>query len=153
MTTSELGFVPLQEFEKSPERIDELEGVETPNRVDLKELPLGSVIQFYGVHHDSKYITLLCGPESDRQIKIWLKGRGNGAIGSIDCLFSQDFLVRPRISQLGILEVGKNYCLPHFYFDKEDNVSVAQQFRTEPYTKIFLKRPDTLALVPGVSNY
>ena len=44
MTTLEPQFAPLQEFEESPGRIDGVEGVETPSRVDLRELPLGILL-------------------------------------------------------------------------------------------------------------
>ena len=141
MTTLEPQFAPLQEFEESPGRIDGVEGVETPSRVDLRELPLGTIIEFFGSHPDSKYITLLCGSESHRQIKIWQKGKGNGAIASIDCLFSRDFENLSLEPQLGFLEIGKNYFLPDFHYDQDGQVFVQQVPRTEPYTRIFIKRP------------
>lgn len=138
MTTS-LTFTPIPEFERSPKRIDGVEGVETPKRVDLKELPLGTIVQFYGVHPDSKYITLLTGPETDRQVKIWLKGRGNGVVVSIDLIVSEH--LPTGVKETGIMEVGKTYFLPEFYYDDRDNVTIGGMARFESYTKIFVKRP------------
>ena len=135
MTTT---FKPIVPFEIAPDRIDQ-ESVEKPYRINLRELPFGTIIEFFGVHLDSKYICLLAGTESDRQIKIWLKGRGNGAIGSIDNLASIDFGL--RTSREGVLEVGKNYGLPEFYYDRDDNITISECVRTESYTAIFVKKP------------
>ena len=70
-------LVPIPAFEKAPPRIDQEEGVEKPERVDLREIPIGTVIEFFGEHQDSKYLMVLVQNESERQVKIWLKGRGN----------------------------------------------------------------------------
>ncbi len=143
-------FVPILPYERSPEPVHMVEGIERPKRVDLRELLLGTVIQFYGLHADSKYICLLGGTEDNRQIKIWLKGRGNGAIGTIDELVSWDCKDMPDIKpEKGILELGKYYDMPTFtyYDDKDVTDQIAVQnlswstIRQEPYTEIFVKKP------------
>jgi len=137
-------FSVIEGFERSPPPIDRVEDVEHPKRLDLREISIGSVVQFHGEHPDSIYICRLSGSESDRKIKIWLKGRGNGAIGSIDALRSRHSMRQwPWIVEKGVLEIGKNYVIPTFKYDKDDNLFLDHLgSRTEPYSKIFVLTPD-----------
>lgn len=79
--------------------------------------------------------------ESERQVKIWLKGRGNGAIGDIGNIVSIDYDNWTGIEK-GVLQLDRNYSLPHFSYDRNDNVTIREPMRTEPYTQIFIKRPE-----------
>jgi len=140
-----LRFSVIDGFETSPGRIDEnvgIRGALKPKRIDLRETQIGSVIQFYGIHPDSKYNCLLSGTEDERKIKIWLKGRGNGAIGSIDLMISQSF--RESTLEKGVLELGKNYLLPTFWYDSKNNLALSDfmNYRTEPYRELFVLTPD-----------
>ncbi|MBW2990195.1 hypothetical protein KY348_00650 [Candidatus Woesearchaeota archaeon] len=143
-------FVVIDGFEKSPDRIDapygiEVKGVETPDRVELKELPLGTVVQFYGLHPDSKYICLIAGTEEHKQIKVWLKGRGNGAVGDLEAITSVDYRApREKAVEEGVMEIRKNYFMPTFEYDENDNLTLrggGANSRFEPYTKIFVLKP------------
>ena len=134
-------LTPLNDSLPSPERIDEAEGIETPTRADLRELPLDTIIQFYGIHPDSVYICQLTGTDTERKIKIWFKGRANCAIGSIDTMIAMKGAAGFDGAERGIMEVGKNYVLPHFYYDEHRHLTLNYQVRTEVYTKIFMKKP------------
>jgi len=139
-----LGLKPIEKYEKSPDWIDRVDGVETPERVDLEDLPVGTTVQFYGLHPDSIYICLVDGcEESGKTIKIWLKGRGNGAVGDLDAIVSED-LASGGSPEGGVMQVGMYYSLPTFIYDKDKNLALqfGMQIRTEPYTRIFLLRPD-----------
>ena len=137
-------FAVSLDYEDSPERIDLLEeGVETPQRLDLRTVPLDTVVIFYGLHPDSKYVAKVIGPESERRIKIWFKGNVPAAIGSIEDIFSWESKLEFKTRAIGVMEVGKNYYLPHFYYrlGKPNQLIIDPLPRTEPYTKIFVKKP------------
>ncbi|MBI4439824.1 hypothetical protein HY638_02530 [Candidatus Woesearchaeota archaeon] len=135
-------FAPIDCFEKSPKFIGGNEGVQTSERVELCGLPLGTVIQFHGAHPDSKYLCLIAGTESHKQIKIWLKGRGNGAIGDLDAIVSRDLGAAQSIPETGVMQIGRNYFMPTFSYDSEGNLTLEyHNVRTEPYSKIFVMMP------------
>jgi hypothetical protein len=131
----------IEEVEKAPEGIEYLEGFETPERVVLQELSVGTIIQFYGHHPDSRYTCLIVGAEDSKQIKVWLNSRCNGAVGDLDSMLSID--LSKGIREEGAMEVGKNYSLPTFKYDKDHNLTLEQGYnqRTEPYLKIFVLKP------------
>lgn len=132
----------IEEFENAPDRIDGVDGVETPDRVELQELPVGTVVQFYGSHPDSKYIGLIVGTDDHKQIKVWLKGRGNGAVGNLDAIVSLNFGDCPNPLEEGVMELGRNYVIPYFLYGRDDNLILqTTNRRIEHYTKIFVLKP------------
>ena len=100
--------------EKSPERIDSLPDTETPTRVELSELPVETIVQFYGLHPDSKYICKIVGSETEKKIKIWFKGNNPCAIAPLERMVSIDN--KNGETEYGVIEVDKGYILPHFYY-------------------------------------
>ena len=134
-------LIPIVPCEEEPKDFRFEKEAEKVQRLDLRQLELGSFIEFSGVHPGSNYIVLLIGSENDRRIKLWLKGYSqNGVTGTIDDLIS----INPEglHTERGVLEVKKNYILPTFYHDRNGFVFPSHQDdRCEPYTAIFLKRP------------
>lgn len=116
---------------------------EEVERVDLREVPLETLLRFHGNHTDSWYIVQVTGSEQDRKAKIWHKARANAAIAPIDSI-----LTYADISELtaghverGIMEVGKNYILPNFGYDSEGVTLKTDRPRSEGYTKILVQEP------------
>ncbi|MBI2542014.1 hypothetical protein HYV80_04860 [Candidatus Woesearchaeota archaeon] len=133
-------FVPFPDC-NTPE-ID-LETAETPDRADLKELPLETVIQFYGYHPASRYTAKLTQDEAGRRvIKIWFAHNLPCAIGPIENIRSSEGLTGEGLER-GVMQIGKNYDLPTFaYHGKEfKELGLSLDWRCEPYTKIYVQRP------------
>lgn len=114
-------------------------------RVNLREVPLETVILFCGFHPDSWYLAQVVGPNSERQVKLWHKENGKAVIGSIDAIISfrniQDFL--NKTVERGVMEVGKQYILPYFSHTIEDGTSkvvLEGSRRIEYYTEIHVQR-------------
>jgi len=119
------------------------EKAETPHRVDLRGLPLDTIVEFHGKHPVSRYIAKLTEDESGRKIKIWLNREANCAIGPIDSVVSLEI---PSFAvQKGVMEIGKNYVMPNFNYRREgEHLVLTLNFynaRTESYTKLFVQRP------------
>ena len=131
------------ETAESPERLTyegsgELKpGVKEVQRIDLRELPLDTVLQFHGIHSDATYICKVVGPESSRQIKIWYKGRDGCAVTSIDTIGSWDDDWK---KQEGIMKVYAQYMIPYFEYDRDRNLRLNfGEGRIESYTQILVK--------------
>ncbi len=136
-------FIPCDDGEGAPARIDSLPDVETPERVELNGLPIGTIVQFYGAHSASKYICKIVGSEEEKRIKVWFKGNIPSAIAPLEEIISCD--LRNTLVECGVIETGKNYVLPHFWY-KDINTTkptliIDSQLRTEPYRRIFVKKP------------
>lgn len=149
-------FVPYPEGGPAPEWIRDLEGVETPDMVDLREVPIGTVIQFHGLHPDSIYIAKVIGKENKREIVLWFKRREPPAIGSIDAIVSApsaDF--NSPETRRGVMQIKGfegldprtrgHYLLPEFsYTDPTAEGKRQLSFynsRVEAYTRILVMKP------------
>ncbi len=134
----------------SPERIDSLEGTEMPQSANLRELPLGTVIQFHGQHPGSRYISKVIEQDNDRKIIIWLLGREPPAIGSIDAIVSMPPKRSGGDIERGVIKIGAYYVMPTFNF-KDDYLygtgnplflEGGMNLRLEPFKKLFVRKPD-----------
>jgi len=135
-------FIPCYDREESPSRLDLEKNIETPIRIELGKELVGTIIQFHGVHADSKYI---CKIDSQKRIKIWFKGMYPSAIAPIETIISLSRLNTGLAAEKGVLEIGKAYVLPHFYYQhgasQETRLIIDPMLRMEHYTSLFLKRP------------
>ncbi|MBI4143440.1 hypothetical protein HY487_00995 [Candidatus Woesearchaeota archaeon] len=139
--SDEFPFVPFQEF-GAP--VIDTEKAEMLARVDLRELPLETVIEFHGRHPVSIYTAKLTTDEEGRRlIKIWLNRRASCAIGPIDSVISCE---APGIGvERGVMQVGQLYLMPTFrYLERELRLDFGDT-RVEPYTKIYVQRPPSKA--------
>ena len=138
-------FVPCYDGEKSPSRLDLENNFETKKRIELCEEPLGTIIQFRGVHPDSEYICKIVDSENEKKIKVWFKGRYPSAIVSIDKIISFSGPITNWIEEKGVIEIGKSYVLPHFYYEyntpQGTKLIIDPQLRMEQYTALFVKKP------------
>ena len=122
-------------------------------RVDLREIPLESVIEFWGVHTISIYLCKVteAAPE-DRKIKIWFNRLANCAVGSIDSILSIDLKKNQpgadeaTFVERAVMEVGKLYMMPTFDHPWHDGrystVLNHSASRGEGYTRILLQMPE-----------
>ena len=123
-------------------------------RVNLREVPLESVIEFYGVHPASRYRCRIIGAGGEREIKIWFSHLANCAIGSIDSIISMDLkkfqpgAEEATFMERAVMEIGKLYMMPHFEHRQQDGRhSIALNYSTrrgEGYSRILLQVPEEL---------
>jgi hypothetical protein len=129
-------FVPFPDCD-TPEI--NLETAEIPDRIDLKELSLETIIRFYGLHPASRYTAKLTQDEAGRRvIKIWFAHNSPCAIGPIESVRSEkpfDWNI-----ERGVMEIGSNYVLPTFVYHGKE-LKCSGDPRWEPYTKIYVQRP------------
>lgn len=138
-------FVPCYDGEKAPTYLSTSGNDESQKRIELAKVPIGTVIEFKGQHPDSEYICKIVGSENERKIKIWFKGRNPCALAPIEDIVSFQFPISETNLEKGVMEVGKSYVLPHFYYDYDTpqgtKLNIDPVVRTEPYTKLFIKSP------------
>ena len=105
-------------------------------RVDLRELPLDSLVQFYGTNPASVYIAKLCGDEEGKKIKIWWGDHiANCIMGPVDEIVSFE---KGMINlEEGVMELGKNYFMPTFII--MDGETIIGDAKTETYRKILVQ--------------
>lgn len=155
MTNLEDLFIPCQ-GEAKP-KIDET-SYEEARRVDLKNLPEGTIVLFSGKHPASNYIVEVLGSPSlgpERDVKLWYVGSGRLTLfGNPACFIGpQSGCLKTKAKNLqsftmedcrerkpfaeGILEVNKQYTLPTFGWNEEKELYVKPYgSRIEAYTQI-----------------
>ncbi len=156
----------MSEFIEFPEygapNIDR-ETAETPDRIDLRDLPLDTLIEFHGVHPVSRYLVQLTDitrmqeigarlqksmqlPESQsgKYIKVWWLNHteSNCAVGPLDGLAWFEDSPEERY----LMAIGKSYTIPYFTYREGEAGSLELKLsfaeaRFEAYTKIFVQRP------------
>jgi len=138
-------FKPIQNV--NPPKFNE-EDFEEVKRVDLKDLEVGALVLFKGVHPDSRYLLEIEGEEktNERLIKFWYFGFGASFMGGKGYLSTKaknitastkEEMLDEKMPQ-GILERGKHYTLPEFKWNNKRLYTGG--FRMETYKRIQLKR-------------
>jgi len=128
-------------------------------RVDLKELPEGSLVSFSGVHPASNYVIEILDPlelGGKRNVNIWYIGSdGFDVLGTPACFIgpkSGCLQTEARMlhsvdtnyeGEEGVLEVGKQYGLPEFKWNRDNKLYADRlNMRIEHYTRIILQMAD-----------
>ena len=137
--TEKTNFVPCYDGEQSPPIISNDINAEQPTRIDLKELSLGDVIEFHGIHPDSYYFCKIIEEVGEKKIKIWFKGRYPGAIAPLEDIGSVYWKDGKFVEDKSAMELNRPYCIPHFYY-KGDELFIDPSLRMEQFTAIYLKR-------------
>ncbi|MFH1072295.1 MAG: hypothetical protein V1743_02600 [Nanoarchaeota archaeon] len=140
-------FIPLEDSEGFPFFEKMVSQGEYKDRVDLREVPLETCIEFHGRHPDSYYFMQVIGPESARQVKVWFKGRAPAAVAPIECIVAVDY---SKVDwkqekegagwEKGVMQVELIYHMPHFYYE-DKKLRIDPQMRGEPYTEIRVLLP------------
>jgi len=147
-------FKPIQEIE--PPDLDHMIRTEVA-RVDLGILPEDSLVAFSGLHTASNYVINVLDSHdlgNRRKVNLWYVGSGElTALGTHACFIgpgrgclqtearricSVDLRKGLNHVEEGVLEVGKQYCLPTFrWYDGELSADIINS-RIETYTRIEL---------------
>lgn len=120
------------------------------SRVDLREVPLESMILFTGTHSVSAYMCRIEWYEGERKIKIWSRPDVNCVIGSIDLIESNyyDENLGKEMTEKAVMEINKGYSMPYFRSEMKEGVrNVIVDYsrgRVEGYTSIFLQTSQLL---------
>ncbi len=120
------------------------------DRVNLQNLPEGTIVLFKGLHPASNYVIQVLGSNIDieREVKLWYVGTSGPAcfIGPKSGCFKTRAknLASFTIGELfdkqdleGVIKRGEQYQLPEFVWNPEGILSIhPRNFRLEAYTKI-----------------
>jgi hypothetical protein len=144
-------FTPIQE-RTAPTLEDSL--YHEVERVDLKELPQGTIVAFSGLHLALHYVVEALGNSGEeREIDIWYIGSDaiSETTGYPACTYpiKPPGCLRTKIENIysikiaeeleftsGVMIKHQNYALPEFCWEKNRIYANSDQTRTEPYMKI-----------------
>jgi len=87
---------------------------ERPQRVVLRDLPVGTLLLAEGEHRAAQYLMKVIEVDSKKQIALWKEFNSDGLIGPIDAISSID---REERSEKGIMELGKRFSFPYFRYN------------------------------------
>jgi hypothetical protein len=80
------------------------------DEVDLDNVPLGTIIEFQGIHPESIYSMQIVEKEGRSYVDLWFKGRP-GCFRSLTSEWKND---KYNLA----VKVGSGYIVPHFYYNQ-----------------------------------
>lgn len=132
-------FVPDNEFEAPEIDITTGEGCERPDKVDLRDVPIGTILYVAGHHPSAAYILKIVEIGGERKVKIWQSRTSNCFLAPITAIYSGSRF-KPPVDQF-IMELGRGFEFPYFRYNR-NKVEPPRESWRDVYTTLLIKKPN-----------